>query len=87
MEKVYLVIVEDIVDYADYSPNPKAYKSLESAKKEFKDTVDAFKAEYLNESDDNIVIEESDTCFEYYAEGWYPQNHYVVKIWELDVMD
>lgn len=78
--KAYIILIDECVDSDSHSYIEGVYTTKELAKKAFDEIVADEKAD--TEYD---TIEETETTFEAYNEGWYLDNHYTVSIEEEEI--
>ena len=80
MEKVYLCIIEDCVDF-DTQKEIKVFKTLEKAQKYAKEEIEKVNEEYF----DGGVIEIEKYYCSVYLDGRYAQDHIDIYIEEKKV--
>ena len=82
MEKVYVIVVDDVVEYESNYHAPKVFKDEKSAYDEverLKRVADEFPNHW------QIILDEKD-CFESYPMGDYSANHYCVTMYKVDLL-
>lgn len=85
MDKVYLVIIDDVCDF-ECTSKFKIFKNPDDAKKYFDNVVAAFKRGTKVNSDRSIIEgDESKGMFTWYEDGFYNENHYEVLLVEKEV--
>lgn len=75
--KVYIVEREEVDDYTEVDYMRRTFLNYEDAKKCFDSELDAVRADFA-ESD--WVVEEFDSYFEAYDDGYYARNHFVLSL-------
>ena len=81
MDKVYIVTEMEINDYNFYEHTPRAFADEDSAKAYYKEKVDFIKC-YGNE---DWVVDESDTSFETYPDGYGGKDCIYVSLHEVEM--
>lgn len=87
MDKVYLVITDDVCNYIQTSKF-EVFKNYDDAKKYFDSVVTVFKSENtsdLNSAASVVDSSESRGIFTWYEAGNYNENHFDVLIVEKKV--
>ena len=87
MEKVYIVTLDEVSDTIGVNQCLYAFKAYDDAKKNMDSMVESFK-ESLPEWDntEDYECEQTDESFEWWEEGCYLENRYVVKLQEYKLM-
>ena len=87
MEKVYIVTLDEVSDTLGVNQSLFAFKDHDDAKKKMESMVASFK-EDLQEWDDSEIYEweQTDESFEWWEEGRYLENRFVVKLQEHKLM-
>ena len=75
--KIYIVEREEVDDYAEVDYMHRTFLNYEDAKKCFDYELDAVRDDFA-ESD--WVVEEFDSHFEAYDDGYYARNHFVLSL-------
>lgn len=87
--KVFVLSVEDVYEGDSISPMPRVFSTFESAKKAFNDTIDDFKLRNnvanLIQNYEHYVEEIGNSCYRFYEDGYYCQNHYDVIINKVEL--
>lgn len=82
--KIYVILTESVVD-GEFETSVYLFSTFEKAKIEFDKMVAETKQnDHLMECDD-VVVEESETEFTIYEDGYYSIDHYSVWIEEKNV--
>ena len=85
MDKVYLVIIDDVRDF-ELTSKFKVFKNSDDAKKYFDNVVAEFKRGTRVNSDRSVIEgDESKGMFTWYEDGFYNENHYDVLLVEKEV--
>ena len=87
MEKVYVIQIEEVVDYVDYGHPLEAFRNREDAEKRYKEIVESAKSEeeFGGPDYEDWAVEEREWSYEVYEDGYYAHNHYSVAIYEVEV--
>lgn len=87
MEKVYIVTLDEVADTLGVNQNLFAFKNHDDAKGKMESMVESFK-ENLQDWDDAETYEweQTDESFEWWEEGRYLENRFVVKLQEHNLM-
>lgn len=78
--KMYVVHTDQSYDYDQTSYVVGVYPTLEEAKKVFNDHVKDIKS-----TEEYDTVNEEETRFEAYNEGWYVRDHYLIEINVFDL--
>ena len=80
-EKVYVVTIHEVADYAEFSHTPKVFRNKEKAlaylKEEYEYAVETF--------DSDLEKEFSDTHAEIYRSGEYACDHWTITLEEVEI--
>ena len=82
--KAFVITIDEVYDYEEMGHKPEVFLNEEKAKARFKELVEDAKAEY-EETYDDYDSEEYNNKFECYEEGYASQNHYYVRLEEVEV--
>ena len=91
MEKVFVITIEDIYDFASTNHKPIIYRKKEDAVKKFEELIESFLDEnpsYTNLDNDDaedFIYEKSEYSFSAYEDGRYGENHYDITISEVEL--
>lgn len=83
MEKVYLVVTNEVVSYEEIDPPYKAFSDKESAMAYFKQCVEEVRRIADEREWD---YEESKTTFSTYLPGYYAEGHITTRFIEVEVI-
>ena len=81
MEKVYVIVIDDVVEFENNPHAPKLFREEKSAYAEMdrlRRKVDNFPNHW------QIVVDEKD-CFECYPIGEYSENHYCLTLYCVEI--
>lgn len=84
--KIYVITIHEVFDFEDFKHEPKAFSTMEKAKeklKAIKEQVVAENKEYGNDWE----MEEGETWFSTFPDGYWGTSHYDASIHELEVED
>ena len=82
MSKVYIITIDEVYDFENFPHEPLVFANEEKAKAEFESIKESAKTEYGNKFNE---VEEGDTYFEMYAEGYFSEGHCAVHLYEEEV--
>ena len=74
--------IDEVYDFENFLHTPRVYTDYDKAKADFEDIKEDAKREF---ADDFNEIEEGKDYFEMYAEGYYSEGHYTIRIDEVEV--
>ena len=83
MEKVFIIIIDEVYDYEVFNHEPLAYKDKTDAEKKFEEVKDEIKSNYAREIEEGWEVEDSKTCLEIYDEGYYASFHCAATLQEI----
>ena len=81
MEKVYVIVIEEVWDYCHYPHEPVVFSKLEDATKHLNDIYNSACIE-LDFAD---TTERTETSVEIYKYGYYSTDHWSATIHEVEV--
>lgn len=85
MEKVWIITIDEVVDYENFGQRPQAFEKEEDARAMMERFKADIKEDYAKELEEGWVFEAGRNYCEVYDEGWYSQNHYKVSLNEVEV--
>lgn len=87
MDKVYVVVIDDVYDF-ECTSKFKVFKNSDDAKKYFDSVVSVFKIEHADDYNSAMSViegDESKGMFTWYEAGTYSQSRFEVTIVEKEV--
>lgn len=81
MEKVYVIVIDEVYDCCNYPHKPEVFSELENAKKRLDDIYNGA----CNEFDDSYTTERTETSVDIYIDGEYSTDHWSATIHEVEV--
>lgn len=83
MEKIYIVVVHQVEDFAELALSAKPFSSIDKAKEYFNSIVEDERSN-ANKKDWEIETD-TDVCFCAFEEGRYTENHSFVELREEEI--
>lgn len=83
IEKIYIVVVHQVDDFAELVLSTKPFLSSDKAKEYFNSIVED-ERNYVNKKDWEIETD-TDTCFCAFEDGKYSENHSFVELREEEI--
>lgn len=83
--KVYIITIHEIFDFEHFQHDPMAFYNFEDAKTELKNIADVVLAENEKYGYNDWEVEQTDTSFSTYPEGYWGTSHYDAKISEVEI--
>ena len=80
--KIFILFIEKVIDCETLQQKCYAYFNKDKAIERFKQIIKDVETSYPEDWE----IEESETCFEMYEDGYYVHNHVIVKIEHCDIV-
>ena len=74
---IYMVLIDDCFDY-ESSITVELFENYEDALNFYNDTLSKFKEDKYSPEYD--TVDEGDTFYEGYDEGWYSRDHYKIDV-------
>lgn len=81
MEKVYVIVIDEVDDCCNYPHKPEVFSKLEDAKERLDDIYNSACYEF----DDSYKTERTETSVEIYKDGEYCTDHWSATIHEVEV--
>lgn len=81
MEKVYVIVIEEVWDCCNYPHEPVVFNKLEDATKHLNDIYNSACYEF----DNSYTTERTETSVEIYKDGYYSTDHWSATIHEVEV--
>ena len=82
MKKVYIITIDEVYDYENFPHEPMVFADEQKAK----DEMERIKVNAKTEFGDKFnEVEEGETYFEMYAEGYFSEGHYAVHLYEKEI--
>lgn len=82
MKKVYIITIDEVYDFENFLHDPMVFADEQKAREEFERIKANAKEEYKDKYEE---VEEGDTYFEMYAEGYFSEGHYAVHLYEKEI--
>lgn len=79
--KLYTITIDEVFDFEKYSHEPEVYYKKEDAEQRLNDIYDDVKPQ-LPKHD---MEERTSTSFSLYTDGTYPENHFDVTLYEVEM--
>ena len=83
MEKIYIVVVHQVDNFAELALSTKPFSSIDKAKEYFNSIVED-ERNYVNKKGWEIETD-TDTCFCAFEDGRYAKNHSFVELREEEI--
>ena len=81
MEKVYVIVIDEVYDCCNHPHKPEVFSKLEDAKERLNDIYNSACYEF----DDSYKTERTETSVEIYKDGEYCTDHWSATIHEVEV--
>lgn len=85
--KVFAVIIDEVIECCATFSRPFLSITKETAQKYYNDCIDDAKKDYETSINNGWIVEESKDCFDIWEDGYYCQNHYSIRIEELEIVE
>lgn len=82
---VYAVEIDEVDEYNGYQHHLHLFYGVEDAIKKFSDIVASFKEDIEDWDKESYEFEESEDSFEWWEEGRYLENRYVVTLTKKNI--
>ena len=82
MEKVYVIVIEEVDDCCNYPHEPVVFSKLEDAKEHFEHLFQMTKKLFNVE---DYTTERTETSVEIYKDGYYSTDHWSATMYEVEV--
>lgn len=82
MKKVYIITIDEVYDFENFHHEPMVFADEKKAREEMARIINEAKEEYKNKFNE---VEEGETYFEMYAEGYFSEGHYAVHLYEKEI--
>jgi hypothetical protein len=82
MKKVYIITIDEVYDFENFPHEPMVFADEKKAREEMARIIDEAKEEYKDKFNE---VEEGETYFEMYAEGYFSEGHYAVHLYGKEV--
>lgn len=82
MKKVYIITIDEVYDFENFPHEPMVFDDKKKAREKMARIIDEAKEEYKDKFNE---VEEGETYFEMYAEGYFSEGHYAVHLYEKEI--
>lgn len=82
MRKVYIITIDEVYDFEIFPHEPMVFADEQKAREEMARIINEAKKEYKDKYNE---VEEGETYFEMYAEGYFSEGHYAVHLYEKEI--
>jgi hypothetical protein len=79
--KLYVIVMDEISDFEKYPQKPEVYYKKEDAERRVNELYDEVKPMLSNYN----IEERTSTSFSLYTDGSYPENHFDVTLYEVEM--
>jgi len=85
MEKIWIITVDEVIDYEDSQIPPVAFKNESDARKEFERLKNEIKEEYAEDIEEEYVsCNEDENWIDIYGDS-YAEEHYFAKLYCVEL--
>lgn len=84
--KIWVITIDEVYDYENFKHTPIAFSKEAEARKELDTFRKGIKTDYKSElEEDHWLYEDGEDYCEVYEDGCYAQNHYSVRLNEVEL--